>query len=272
MKKLFVFAAVAVGFLFLQSCRNREGRVTDVETPDGYKLVWQDEFDGKGIDGDKWTFVDWAPGKVNNELQRYVPGGELDGKKTAFVKDGVLNICAIKHNDEVISARMNSTGNWRYGYMEARIKLPVGKGTWPAFWMMPVDFSEGWPQCGEIDIMEEIGADPNVTTSSIHCKEYYHVIGTQKTAKILTENAETDFHVYAVEWTEDCIKSFRDGELFFTFENDKTGNDDTWPFNKPFYLILNLAWGGDWGGCKGVDESALPCTYQIDYVRVFQKK
>lgn len=243
----------------------------EINTPNGYKLVWQDEFAGNKVDSSKWTFEDWAPGHVNNELQRYVSGGVLDGQRTAFVENGVLNIRAMQHNGQVISARMNSTGKWLYGYMEARIQLPVGKGTWPAFWMMPNDFSKGWPRCGEIDIMEEVGANANYTSSSIHCMSYYHKIGTQKTAEVYTRGAESEFHVYACEWTEDYIKSYRDGELFFTFANDKTGKEETWPFNKTFYIILNLAWGGDWGGYKGVDNSALPCTMMVDYVRVFQK-
>lgn len=243
----------------------------EIPTPNGYKLVWQDEFSGSQVDNSKWTFENWDPGHVNNELQRYVSGGVLDGNRTAFIEDGALNIRAMKYNGQVISARMNSTGKWLYGYMEAKIQLPVGKGTWPAFWMMPNDFSKGWPKCGEIDIMEEVGANPNYTSSSIHCMAYYHKINTQKTREVYTKGAESEYHVYACEWTEDYIKSYRDGELFFTFENDKTGNEDTWPFNKTFYIILNLAWGGDWGGYRGVDETALPCTMKVDYVRVFQK-
>ena len=147
-------------------------------------------------------------------------------------------------------------------------RLPKGKGTWPAFWMMPDDFSKGWPACGEIDIMEEVGVNPDHTSSSIHCFSYNHVKGTQKTAERLTPGAESEYHVYALEWTEDYIKTYVDGEKLLEFKNDKSGNDNTWPFNKKFYIILNLAWGGDWGGYDGVNESALPCTMQVDYVRL----
>lgn len=247
---------------------------TDLEitAPEGYSLVWAEEFTDAEISKTNWKFENWAPGHVNNELQRYVAGGVLDGKRTAFLENGVLHIRAMKHNDQVISARMNSTESWLYGYVEARIQLPKGKGTWPAFWMMPDDFSLGWPACGEIDILEEVGVKPNYTSSSIHTKRYNHVLNTQKTKEIYTEGAEDEFHVYAVEWTPDYLQFFTDGTPQMRFVNDGTGNNDTWPFNKKFYVILNLAWGGDWGGWNGVDESALPCTLLVDYVRVFQKK
>ncbi|MCR5351366.1 MAG: family 16 glycosylhydrolase [Bacteroidales bacterium] len=236
--------------------------------PAGYELVWQDDFSGSSADiVSKWRFEDWAPGRVNHELQRYLP----DDRRTSFVQDGALNIVARKDGNQVISARMNSRESWLYGYVEAAIRLPKGKGTWPAFWMMPDDQSKGWPACGEIDIMEEVGVNANYTSSSIHCHAYNHVKGTQKTAERLTPGAENEYHVYALEWTEDYIRTYVDGERLLEFKNDKAGNDNTWPFNKKFFIILNLAWGGDWGGWNGVDESALPCTMQVDYVRVYKK-
>lgn len=237
--------------------------------PEGYTLVWQDDFSESSEQiADNWRFEDWAPGRVNHELQRYVP----DDRRTAFTKDGALNIVARKDGGQVISARMNSRESWKYAYVEAAIWLPKGRGTWPAFWMMPDDFSKGWPDCGEIDIMEEVGVVPNETSSSIHCNAYNHVKGTQKTAKRDTAGAENEFHVYALEWTENYIKTYVDGNPLLEFKNDKAGNDNTWPFNKKFYIILNLAWGGDWGGMSGVDESALPCTMKVDYVRVYKKE
>lgn len=245
-----------------------------VKVPEGYALDWNDEFDlpdDSSPDMDKWRFESKPAGWVNHEKQTYVPGAR-NGVRTAFIKGGALNIRAVKDGADVLSARMYSKKSWTYGYMEASIKLPKGKGTWPAFWMMPDDFSRGWPACGEIDIMEEVGYHPNYTSSSIHCKNYYHSIGTQKTHERYTAGAEDSFHTYALEWTEDAMKFYVDGNHHFTFSNDKKNNDDTWPFNKNFYIILNLAWGGDWGGSQGVDESALPCTMEIDYVRVFKKK
>lgn len=255
-----------------------------IPTPDGYTLVWHDEFDGASVNANNWKFENWNKGWVNNELQYYVAGGSFDGYETAYVKDGALHIKAQKYlgnkkfNDktditgQVISARMNSRESWRYGWFEASIWLPKGKGTWPAFWMMPNDQSLGWPACGEIDIMEEVGVDANFTSSSIHTKSYNHTKNTQKTASRKTNGAESGFHTYALEWTADYIQTYVDGVKLLRFDNDKTGNNDTWPFNKVFYLTLNLAWGGDWGGYAGVDENALPATMKIDYVRVFRKQ
>ena len=245
-----------------------------IRVPEGYDLDWNDEFDlpdGSMPDMANWRFESKPAGWVNNERQTYVPGAR-NGVKTAFVEGGALNIRAVRDGSDVISARMYSKKSWTYGYMEASIKLPKGKGTWPAFWMMPDDFSRGWPGCGEIDIMEEVGYHPNYTSSSIHCKKYYHAIGTQKTHEQYTAGAEDDFHVYALEWTPDALMFYVDGKMHFTYANDKTGSDDTWPFDKNFYIILNLAWGGDWGASQGVDENALPCTMQVDYIRVFKKK
>ena len=243
-----------------------------INTPEGYTLVWNDEFnlpDGSAPDLSKWYYDEWAPGFVNNELQRYVAGA-LGNDKTAEINGGVLQITARKSGSQVISARLNTKEMWQYGYFEARLKLPKGKGTWPAYWMMPAD-GGNWPHCGEIDIMEEVGTNPNYTSSSIHCTAYNHTIGTQKTAERLTPGAEDEFHIYALEWTPDFIRTYIDGKLLFSFENDKKGDQNTWPFDKPFHPIINLAWGGDWGGMNGVDESALPATYEIDYLRVFQK-
>lgn len=236
--------------------------------PEGYELVWQDDFsEASSALIDKWRYEDWAPGRVNHELQRYVP----DDRRTSYTQDGALHIVARKDGDQVISARMNSRESWLYGYFEAAIWLPKGKGTWPAFWMMPDDFSKGWPACGEIDIMEEVGVDANIASSSIHCEAYNHVKNTQKTASRTIPGAENEYHVYALEWTKDYIRTYVDGVQLLEFRNDKAGRDSTWPFNKKFYLILNLAWGGDWGGYAGVDESALPCTMKVDYVRVYKK-
>lgn len=246
--------------------------------PEGYSLVWQDEFNDVRLSGGKpalpntseWWYETADPGWVNNELQRYIADGFTGTDTCAVVTDGTLKIIAKKKGSEVISARINTKDSWTYGYFEARLKLPKGKGTWPAFWMMPKNYT-AWPDDGEIDIMEEVGYRPNYVSSSIHCKAYYHSIGTQKTGEQFVPTAESDFHIYALEWTEEYIKGFVDGKCHFTFNNDKTGNKNTWPFNAPFYVKLNLAWGGDWGGVQGVDESALPVTYEIDYVRVFQK-
>ena len=247
----------------------------EIYTPAGYTLVWRDEFNDPSLimpDTKEWWYETAEPGWVNNELQTYVAGRTGD-IITADVSDGTLKIRAIKSGSRVYSARVNTRKNWTYGYFEARLKLPKGKGTWPAFWMMPSVWS-GWPEGGEVDIMEHVGCVPTEVSSSIHCKSYYHAIGTQKTAARKIAGVMDEFHTYALEWTPEYIKTYVDGKQLFYYNPDDYSqgrNANTWPFNKPFELKLNLAWGGDWGGMMGVDESCLPATYEIDYVRVFQK-
>jgi beta-glucanase (GH16 family) len=242
-----------------------------VTVPDGYKLVWQDEFNNKGLpDTNNWWYETGGSGWGNNELENYV-SGIIGTDSCAVISGGMLKIMAKKVGSTVYSIRMNTNQSWTYGYFEARLKLPGGKGTWPAFWMMPKNYTS-WPADGEIDIMEEVGYRANYVSSSIHCTAYNHTLGTQKTAEKYESTAESAFHVYALEWTPDYIKTYVDGVNVLTFNNDGTNNKDTWPFNAPFYVKLNLAWGGDWGGAEGVDESVLPATYVVDYVRVFQKK
>ena len=242
---------------------------TSIDTPEGYELVWNDEFAEGDSPSTEWSYETGGGGWGNNELQHYVSGSK-DGEQLAMVKDGIFSIIAKKIDGTVYSIRINTRKSWKYGYFEARLKLPTGKGTWPAFWMMPANFT-AWPADGEIDIMEEVGYNANYVSSSIHCTSYNHQKGTQKTKETYLPTAQSEYHVYALEWTEDYIRTLVDGKELFYFANDKTGNKDTWPFNAPFYLKLNLAWGGDWGGAQGVDESVLPAVYEIDYVRVFQK-
>lgn len=245
----------------------------EIETPEGYRLVWNDEFDNHEIDSPDmslWNYETGNHGWGNNEIQNYIAGTK-DGISCAEINNGIFKITARKVGEEVYSIRINSKQSWKYGYFEARLKLPKGKGTWPAFWMLPSNF-KNWPDDGEIDIMEEVGYNPEYVSSSIHTKAYNHKNGTQKTKEVLIEGSQTEFHIYALEWTEDYIRTYVDDKELFYYPNDKKGNKDTWPFNVPFYIKLNLAWGGFWGGAQGVDESVLPATYEIDYVRVFQKK
>lgn len=246
--------------------------------PEGYKLVWNDEFNkGSELNSTDWRHEVQKAGWVNNELQNYA-NGSADGKRVTEIADNRLYINCFKgSNGKIYSGRVyaHETQGWLYGIFEARIKLPKGKGTWPAFWMMPCNNDFGanpWPKCGEIDIMEEVGVNPNYTSSSLHTEKFNHVMGTQITKERLTAGAEDGFHVYRLEWTPDYIKTYVDGKELLNFNNDGKNDVGSWPFNKPFYVILNLAWGGDWGGMKGVDESALPVQMEVDYVRVFQKK
>lgn len=246
------------------------GPPSEIVGPAGYELVWNDEFNQGDKPGSEWWYETGGGGWGNNELQTYVNGSQ-GSEQLAVVNNGILSITAKKIEGTVYSIRMNTNKGWTYGYFEARIKVATGKGAWSAFWMMPKNFT-AWPDDGEIDIMEHVGYDPTKVHASIHCKSYNHTIGTQRTANRTVSSAQTEFHVYAVEWTTDYIKGYVDGVNYFTFTNDKANNPNTWPFNDPFYLKLNLAWGGNWGGAQGIDESALPATYQIDYVRVFQKE
>ena len=246
--------------------------------PEGYKLVWNDEFnEGSELNSTNWRHEVQKSGWVNNELQNYV-NGSADGKRVTEIADNRLYINCFKgSNGKIYSGRVyaHETQGWLYGIFEARIKLPKGKGTWPAFWMMPCNNDFGanpWPKCGEIDIMEEVGVNPNYTSSSLHTEKFNHVMKTQITKERQTVGAEDGFHVYRLEWTPDYIKTYVDGEELLNFNNDGKNDVGSWPFNKPFYVILNLAWGGDWGGMKDVDESALPVQMEVDYVRVFQKK
>lgn len=240
---------------------------------EGYKLVWHDEFDkGNSLNPDDWTHEVQGSGWVNHELQNYVNEKTPDGTWVTRIKDGILNIRCLKENGKVYSGRVYAKARegWTYGYIEARIKLPKGKGTWPAFWMMPVNF-RSWPADGEIDIMEEVGANPNYVSSSLHANAHVHSNNTQVTHEMYLAGAEDDYHVYAIKWTQGNITTYVDGKVQLSYDNRGLGRND-WPYDDPFYVILNLAWGGDWGGYKGIDESALPATMLVDYVRVFQKK
>ena len=210
-------------------------------------------------------------GWVNNELQNYVNHKTPEGALVTEVRNGKLRITALKENGKIYSGRVyaKQSEGWQYGYIEASIKLPKGKGTWPAFWMMPVNF-HSWPGDGEIDIMEEVGYHPNYVSSSLHANAHVHTNGTQVTHEMLCEGAEDDFHTYAILWTAKNITTYVDGKVQLSYDNKGKGRDD-WPYDDPFYVIFNLAWGGDWGGAQGVDENALPATMEVDYVRVFQK-
>lgn len=257
---------------------SQAGATIENHVPEGYSLVWQEEFNEDRLSGGKpalpnsgkWWYENLSKGAVNNELQTYV-GGFRGTDTVAAIYDGTLKIIARKSGNDIISARINTIESWTYGYFEARLRMPSGKGTWPAFWMLPKKDPLNWPLDGEIDIMEYVGYQPNVVHCTVHTGAFNHMIGTQKGAQKTISGAETQFHIYAVEWTADYIKGFVDGEEYFRFDNDGAGNKATWPFNVPFYLKLNLAWGGDWGGAQGIDETKLPATYEIDYVRVYQK-
>ena len=247
---------------------SQSGGEVDIDMPEGYHLVWRDEFSEGSVPSSQWWYETGAGGWGNNEIQEYVAQNK-DGKDIAYVSNGTLKIVAQKIDNKVYSVRMNTTQGWTYGWFEARIKVTDARGSWPAFWMMPKNFKT-WPGDGEIDIMEyAIGTQgKNKSSSSIHCAAFNWPMGTQKTHVQSVNNAASEFHVYALEWMADKMIFYVDGKAHLTFDNDGQGYEH-WPFNAPFYLKLNLAWGGNMGG-TAVDAD-LPAVYEIDYVRVFQK-
>ena len=231
-------------------------------------LAWEDQFDGRGLpDPSRWNY---EVGLIrNNELQYYT----RDRQANARVEDGMLVIESRKEAYEgagYTSASLTSRASWTYGRIEVRAKLPKGRGTWPAIWMLGTNIREvGWPQCGEIDIMEHVGFDPGRIHANIHTRAYNHVQGTNKGNSVLVPQPDDQFHVYESVWTPDRIDVLVDGQRYFTFAREP-GGDAVWPFDKPQYLILNLAIGGSWGGQQGIDESAFPTRFLIDYVRVYR--
>lgn len=236
------------------------------------KLVWADEFNKYGLpDSTKWGYDVGGTGWGNNELQYYTDGR----KENAFVNNGHLVIEARMENykgKKYSSARMISKnkGDWKYGRIEVKAKLPHGKGIWPAIWMLPTQWKYGgWPKSGEIDIMEFVGYMPDSVFGSIHTGLYNHTIGTQKTKGISLKDLSTAFHVYAIEWTADKIDFLIDDKKYFEFKNERSG-PGAWPFDQEFHIILNVAVGGNWGGKYGVDDSIFPQRMLIDYVRVYQ--
>jgi beta-glucanase (GH16 family) len=238
-----------------------------------WKLVWADEFNYNGLpDSSKWTAETGGHGWGNHELQYYTRGRT----ENARVKDGMLTIEARKEkweNNNYTSARLitKQKGDWQYGKIEVKAKLPSGTGTWPAIWMLASTKPLQWPDDGEIDIMEHVGCNQGVVHGSVHCKKYYHSIGTQKTDTIQVTDCSTSFHVYSVEWNKEEVKIGIDGKMFFSFTNEHTGYT-AWPFDNKMHLLLNIAVGGDWGGMKGIDEKIWPQQMLVDYVRVYQQQ
>jgi beta-glucanase (GH16 family) len=241
------------------------------------KPIWSDEFDYTGSpDTGKWSYDmgDGCPdgcGWGNNEAQYYT-----NDAKNVRVENGNLIIEA--HKDSLNGKAYTSTrivsklkGDWRYGRIEVKAKLPKGKGTWPAIWMLSTDWKYGgWPASGEIDIMEHVGYDPGVIHATIHTEAYNHIKGTQKEGKVTVADCMDAFHVYAIDWTEDKIDFFIDNKLYHTVIRDPQDDFKGWPFDQRFHLIMNIAVGGNWGGKEGIDDTIWPQRMEVDYVKVYQ--
>ncbi len=233
--------------------------------------VFQEEFDYIGAPNPtRWFYDIGGSGWGNHELQYYT-----DALTNASADGDHLTITA-RHEPfggmNYTSTRLLSKGlgDFLYGRVEVRAKLPAGRGTWPAIWMLPTDWAYGsWPNSGEIDIMEHVGYDPTNVHFSIHTQSYNWTINTQKTVIKNIPTAITDFHKYRIDWTPYAIRAYFDDALVYIFVNDGRGSA-SWPFDKRFHILLNVAVGGDWGGQQGVDDTVFPASLVMDYVRVYK--
>lgn len=246
------------------------GNETVSQTKHGLTLVWQDEFDYTGVpDTSKWKYQTGKTGWGNNELQNYI--SNTTTAKTAVVEDNVLKIKAYKEGNEWKSARLNTKDHWKYGYIEAKLKVTDRKGAWPAFWMMPQDSVYGtWPNSGEIDIMENAPSTcgNHKAFSTLHAEGHWGGDGAAIGAKVFGEELSSEWHTFGVLWTENKITCFYDDMEKGSYSND--GTTRNWPYDKDFYIILNLAIGGNLGGTGDVGSLNGNAEFLVDYVRVYQ--
>jgi len=269
MKKNLILSSLLLSLLLVNACSKPE------ET---WELVWADEFDSNGTpDTTRWDFdlADGCPavcGWGNNELQYYT-----DDTLNVRQSGGHLLIEARKDSikgKSYSSARLVTRGKaeWLYGRFEIRAKLPDGRGTWPAIWMLPGEKKYGeWPRSGEIDIMEHVGYDPGVVHGTLHSDKYNHMKGTQKEGMVRRSDVQDDFHTYIVEWEPETVRFMVDDSLYHQVNKVPEDDHSGWPFDQKFYLILNLAVGGNWGGKQGVDPTIWPRRMEVDFVRVYQR-
>jgi len=238
-----------------------------------------DEFSGSRIDRTKWRFDTSrnAAGWYNHERQYY----SANRSQNARIEQGALVIEARREaltrkrfsdwgGQSYTSAKLISRKPYGYGFYEVRAKLPCGRGAWPAIWLLPS--SGQWPAQGEIDVMEMVGWDPNVVHATLHSEAFNHAKGTQRGADVRVPTSCSAFHRYQLSWRPDSITIGVDDRAYMRVANDQPGGAAAWPFTRPFELILNLAVGGDWGGQKGIDDSAFPQRMDVDYVRYWQRR
>jgi beta-glucanase (GH16 family) len=247
---------------------------------DSWKLVWSDEFNGPNgtsVDPSKWVVEKGGEGWGNEELEYYTDRG-----KNVFLEDGNLVIRALAEKytgpdgitRNYTSGRMKTLGRFSqtYGRFEARIKIPLGQGMWPAFWMLGDDIDKvGWPASGEIDIMENIGKEPGIIHGSIHGPGYVGTVGLEAPYALPDKKRfGDDFHVFAIEWNSDAIVFYVDQNLYVKRTRADLQPGWKWVFDKPFFLILNLAVGGDWPGNPDAS-TVFPREMLVDYVRVYAR-
>jgi beta-glucanase (GH16 family) len=279
---LSIFSFPALIAVLISACSTKDDNKPVILPPGSNQVVdkqwtfettpsWSDEFDYTGLPAtEKWGYDIGGSGWGNNEKEYYT-----NSINNASVADGKLTITARKEQINGMnysSARLVTKNKMDvlYGRIEVKAMLPTGKGTWPAIWMLPTDFSYGdWPKSGEIDIMEHVGYDQNNVHFTTHSEAYYFKINTQKTSTLVIPTASTEFHTYRVDWTPYQIRGYFDDVKVFEFVNEGTGYK-VWPFDKRFHLLLNLAVGGDWGGAQGIDDTIFPQKFVVDYVRYYK--
>lgn len=275
MKKIF-FIAISIFTVSFQISAQQPVQQRE------WNLVWSDEFNTPGPpDPTKWDFdVEGnAWGWGNNELQNYTPRNHPN--PNAWVENGRLIIEARRetfthsgHTRDYTSARLRTInrGDWLYGRIDVRARMPAGRGTWAAIWMLPTDSEYGnWPSSGEIDNMEYVGFQPGEIHWTLHTEAFNHMLGTQVGSSRQFVAPEVNFYTYTVEWCENKIDFIVDDTVHFTYHNESGFTHREWPFDKRFHLILNIAIGGGWGGLHGVDNSIFPVQMEVDYVRVFEE-
>jgi beta-glucanase (GH16 family) len=247
-----------------------------LKRPASARIVWRDEFNGHALDLRKWRY-DTAfnkQGWFNRELQYYSAGWPQNlrlasGRLIITARHETPSSAPDWGGQHYTSGKIVSNRAWTYGFYEIRAKLPCGRGTWPAIWMLPQHMKK-WPDDGEIDIMEHVGWKPHEIVSSLHTGLFNFTIKTQRSAQRVISTSCDSLHVYQLDWRPDSITIGIDGHGILRVLNNQPGEKGAWPFNVPFQMILNLAIGGDWGGAMGIDDQAMPQRLEVDYVRVWQ--
>lgn len=287
----YLYYALLPVFCVNIACSSSSDDIPDTEKDETekneteYELVWADEFDYEGLpDSYYWGYDE---GYIrNNELQDYkgadlnyswVEDGKLIIKADKDPHDGVNQWTGEPYHFEYSSAEVRSlkTVTIHYGRLDVFAKIPIGKGIWPAIWMMPVDDKYGgWPNSGEIDIMEYVWGDNsghNEIFATVHTTDTNVNGNTIASGTVTSETLDTEFHLYSLVWDKNYLQVLFDDKVIFNYQ--RTGATPiTWPFDQPFYLIMNIAVGGSWGGIWGIDDSIFPAKMEIDYVRYYKKK